>query len=53
MIDLVRERLPQDLRQAARVMAETSNTFPTGQSIMADAADEIERLRTALKEDLK
>ena len=45
MNDLVRQRLPIDLRQAARVMAEVGNTFPTGQAIMAEAADEIERLR--------
>jgi hypothetical protein len=45
----VTERLPADLRQAARIMAETG-TFETGQAIMSDAADEIERLRDALKE---
>ena len=47
MDDLVRSRLPVDLRQGARVMAETG-TFPTGQSIMLDAAAEIERLRYVL-----
>jgi hypothetical protein len=40
----IRERLVNDLRQAARVMAETG-TFATGQGIMSDAADEITRLR--------
>lgn len=49
MSDIMRRRLPKDLRQAARVMLETNNTFPTGQAIMKDAADEIERLRKALK----
>ena len=44
MDSLVRERLPKDLRQAARIMSEVG-TFETGQSIMNDAADEIERLR--------
>lgn len=45
MVDLMRDRLPKDLRQAARIMSEAGNVFPTGQSIMNDAADEIERLR--------
>lgn len=36
-----------DLRLAAKTMADTE-TFPTGQSIMTDAADEIERLRDQL-----
>lgn len=37
----------KDLRDAAKAMADT-NTFPTGQSIMNDAAKEIERLRDEL-----
>lgn len=47
MTDLMRERIPKDLRQAARIMAET-DTFETGQAIMNDAAEEIERLRYVL-----
>lgn len=48
MDDMVRRRLPSDLRQAARIMSETDNTFETGQAIMKDAADEIEWLRYVL-----
>ena len=44
----MRKHLPKDLRLAASTMAETGNTFPTGQGIMNDAADEIERLTSAL-----
>ena len=43
MDDLVRQRLPADLRQGARIMAETK-TFGTGRALMDDAADEIERI---------
>lgn len=46
MTDMARDRLPKDLRQAALIMAETG-TFQTGQGLLTDAADEIERLRKA------
>jgi hypothetical protein len=39
----VAQRLPIDLRVAANIMADT-NTFPTGQGIMRDAATRIEQL---------
>lgn len=47
--DKSRDRLSDDLRSCARIMAETE-TFPSGQSVMIDAAVEIERLRSALTE---
>jgi hypothetical protein len=42
------QRLPIDLRVAANIMEDT-NTFPTGQGIMRDAATRIEQLEEALK----
>jgi hypothetical protein len=44
----VAQRLPIDLRVAANIMADT-NTFPTGQGIMRDAATRIETLEELLK----
>jgi hypothetical protein len=44
----VAQRLPIDLRVAANIMADT-NTFPTGQGIMRDAATRIEELEEALQ----
>jgi len=41
------DRLCKDLRVGADVMA-MNDVFPTGQSMMKQAADEIERLRDAL-----
>lgn len=47
MDNFTRDRLPTDLRQAARIMSEVG-TFETGQGLLVDAADEIERLRYVL-----
>ena len=44
MNDLARNRLPEDLRQFSRIMAEVG-TLETGQSLMNDAAKEIDLLR--------
>ena len=47
MSKMTQHGIVADLRQAAKVMADT-DIFPTGQSIMTDAAVEIERLRDEL-----
>lgn len=47
MSKMTQHGIVKDLKDAARVMADTE-TFPTGQSIILDAAKEIERLRDEL-----
>lgn len=47
MSEMTRHGIVLDLRLSAKVMADT-DTFPTGQAILLDAANEIERLRDEL-----
>lgn len=48
MASMATERLPVDLRQCARIMAEGDSQFITAIAVMNESADEIEALRAQL-----